>query len=64
MTDAPMTRDQQIAFMKNAAKRRAQRHARWNADEDFKNVLRQKAEYRDHASTHRYSEQFLKINGN
>jgi hypothetical protein len=44
MPEAPMNRDQQIRFMKEAAKRREERVARWSKDEMIKQVLREPAE--------------------
>jgi hypothetical protein len=61
MMDRPMTRDQQIKFMTEAANRRAQRHERWSSDEEFKEILRQPAQYRDHSSSHSYSEKYVSL---
>jgi hypothetical protein len=61
MHDRPMTRDQQIKFMTEAAERRAERRARWSEDEKFKEILREPAQYRDHSSSHSYSKKFVQL---
>ena len=44
MTQAPLNREQQLKFMREAGERRAERVARWAADEMVNEVLREPVE--------------------
>jgi len=47
MSEAPINREKQIQFMKEAAKRRAERHKRWSGSAQLKAVLREPAPVRN-----------------